>query len=85
VLPSTNVGDVHQETALERILRLLPASLKALTAVIITAVGLAVCVGVIFSPNPQLDNFRTGAWTLFGTIVGACVASQFGSSRSRSS
>jgi hypothetical protein len=78
VIPTREVGSVHKETTLEHLIRTLPDFARGLTAVIVTAVGSGVCIIVIFSSNPDLKDLRTGAWTLFAALVGACAGFLYG-------
>lgn len=76
------VGSIHRETWYEHVIRTFPDFAKAMTAVILTAVGVVVCIILIFSSNPSLNDLRTGAWTLFSALIGGCAGFLYGKSLS---
>ena len=78
VLDSDSVGSVHPATTYERLLDVLPSSIRAVAAAL-GAIGVfAVSVIVLFSENPGLKDFKTGAWALISGLAGACISHLFG-------
>jgi hypothetical protein len=78
VLPPGEVGDVHPETTWEHAIRVLPSFVRLIAAVIGTIVVFVVIILILFSNNPELREYRTGAWGLFAAFAGACVSYLFG-------
>lgn len=81
VLPAGSVRDVHPETGWERAARVLPVIIRLFSASIFLVAAMIVIVCIMFSVNPALDHYRSGAWGLFSALVGGCAAYLFGEFR----
>jgi hypothetical protein len=78
VLPPGQVGNVHLETNWEHAIRVIPSFVRLIAAVAGAIVAVVVIVLIIFSTNPELKEYRAGAWGLFAAFAGACVGYLFG-------
>ena len=79
VLAADSVGDVHPETSFERKIRVLRPVFRGLALYVIVGATFTVCCFILFSTNPALDHFRTGAWGMLTGISGAAIGALFGS------
>ena len=79
VIAEGAVGDVHPETDFERYVRVLRPVFKGLGLYVIVGAMFVVCVYILFSTNPDLDHYRSGAWSMLTTLAGGAVGALFGS------
>jgi hypothetical protein len=82
VLNKDSVGDVHQETGWERILSKFPFVIENAVATFLVAAALVISIVILFSgKDSPLSDYRTGAWSLISSVVGAALNHLFGSRR----
>ncbi len=80
VLDQDSVGKVHRETPFERFLDALPTA-HMVVAVLGTIATFALCVILLFSENPGLKDYKTGAWAILSGFAGAFLTYLFGDNR----
>lgn len=78
VLEPSAVGEVRPETRLEGILRALRPVARGLALYSIVVAAFVVCICILFSSNPDLANYRAGAWTTLIGISGTAMGVLFG-------
>jgi hypothetical protein len=77
VIDEEAVGSVHPITLTERIVDALPTA-RTFVAVMGLTATMVVCICVLFSENPKLADYRSGAWAIIAGFAGACVTYFFG-------
>lgn len=80
VLNKDSVNDVHQETSLERLIRIFP--LENAAAILFVAAACAISIYVIVSDKPSLSDYKTSAWSVISGVAGAALNHLFGNRRS---
>jgi len=78
VLEPNAVSDVRPETKFEAILRVLRPVARGMALYSIVVAAFVVCICILFSTNPDLANYRAGAWTTLIGISGTAMGVLFG-------
>ncbi len=79
VLPKSSVGDVKQVGNFEIFLDKFPSILKVTGALAIIAAVFTVCFLIVFSHEPELNQFRQTAFTAIIGFASAAGGFLFGS------
>jgi hypothetical protein len=78
ILPAGNVGEVRPETNWERVARVMLLYTRHIAAMIILVAAMWVLIAILFSENPKLAEYRSGAWGLLSAMAGGVMAHFFG-------